>query len=149
MLDQQVVSMKVRTPKLRLQLFWSTSLRGLTLSTTETQSFSSLTTQRGLIKKFWKLSLKMKWISTGGKASFNIIESRFQLAWLLATVIIAFRKNFPLLGEYSMDSLAKHFGVPRLSHDALEDSQLLRQLVQHALGKNGKTMESFFHGSFI
>jgi hypothetical protein len=55
--------------------------------------------------------------------------------------LIAFRKNFPLLEEYSMGSLAKHFEVPRRSHDALEDSKLLKKLVQTAL--QGKQMKYF------
>jgi DNA polymerase III epsilon subunit-like protein len=42
--------------------------------------------------------------------------------------LVAFRNNFPKVKKHSMETLAEHFGIPRRSHYALEDPQLLKDL---------------------
>jgi DNA polymerase III epsilon subunit-like protein len=59
---------------------------------------------------------------------------------------VAFKNNYPQLGEWTMDSLANRFGFQRHSHDALEDAILLKKLVQSAL--QGKKMKTFFKDCF-
>jgi DNA polymerase III epsilon subunit-like protein len=47
-----------------------------------------------------------------------------------------------------LTSLAKVFGMPRKTHDALEDSKLLKNIVTSALKKTGKNLNQFFKGAF-
>jgi DNA polymerase III epsilon subunit-like protein len=60
---------------------------------------------------------------------------------------LAFRKNYNL-EKNDLDSLAKHFGQPRITHDALEDSNLIKMLVSIALEEKSMTINQFFDDAF-
>ena len=61
--------------------------------------------------------------------------------------LIAFRENFKF-ENYDLDSLAKRFNQPPQTHDALDDSKLVKKLVGIALKRKRMKMDQFFGKAF-